>query len=377
MTYDQQTLRLMLADMERAPGPFRPTPFWRRALEPIVEDLRTRGFDDFRTHRSALAYYVPGYGDARYLRHRERIEAVLSRLPDARAESVRWRLDGRYRARQDARLVAATDPPGGLALGEVEESTVGGGERHVVRGRRYSRSMLNYLRALTLLESVADTDDLSACLEIGGGYGTLGEILLQARPDDGFYVDVDIPPVAAVATHYLRRVFGADAVLGYPETRDLPELDLDAIRTRYRAVVLCPWQLPAVTGSVDLFANLLSFQEMEPPVVRTYCELVEPLTTRHVVLRNSVTGKAPSVGGRLGVDEPVTTDFVVDALPAFRLRARDSFVHGEESPDGTFRSEVAVLSRRDGVASSDPERPARTRRPDGDTAVDRPPLRPA
>ncbi len=346
MGEDHHNLALMLADMEHAPPEFRPTNFWQRGLQPIVDDIRLHGFETFRAHRSAQGFYVPGYARAEYRTHRDRVERILARLPERRAESIRWRLDGRHLAWNDVRLVAATDTDGGLDVASVSESPVGGGELHRVHGRNVTRSLLNYSRALTLLKATVDTSALASALEIGGGYGTLGEVLLAARPDDGFFVNVDIPPVAAVSTYYLSEVFGRDAVLGYAQSREMDSIDLDDLRRSYRAVVLCPWQLPSVTGRVELFANLLSFQEMEPPVVSRYCELVEPLTERYVLLRNSATGKQQVAAGQLGVLEPVTTDFVVDRLPAFRERARDSLVHGDESLDRSFRSEVAVLERR-------------------------------
>jgi len=343
---DHDNLRLMLADMDRAPAEFRPTNFWERGVQPILDDIGNHGFEAFRAHRSAQGFYVPGYARAEYRNHRAKIERALGRLPSRRAHSIRWRLDGRHLAWSDARLVAATDVDGGLDVATVSESETGGGEIHQVGGRNVTRSLLNYSRAITLLKKTADTSDLSSALEIGGGYGTLGEILLKARPDDGFFVNVDIPPVAAVSTHYLSEVFGRETVLGYAESREMDSLDLDELRQLYRAVVLCPWQLPSVVGRVDMFANFMSFQEMEPPVVSRYCELVEPLTERFVLLRNSATGKQQVAAGQLGVLEPVTTDFVVDRFPAFEERARDSFVHGDESPDRSFRSEVVVLERQ-------------------------------
>ena len=315
---DHDNLKLMLADMEHAPAEFRPTNFWQRGVQPILDDIDAHGFETFRAHRSAQGFYVPGYARAEYRSHRDRIERVLDRLPDRRAHSVRWRLDGRQLAWSDARLVAGTDTVGGLDVASVSESRIGGGELHEVHGRNVTRSLLNYSRAITLLKKAADTSGLASALEIGGGYGTLGEILLTARPDDGFFVNVDIPPVAAVSTYYLSEVFGRDGVLGYAESREMDSLDLDELRQRYRAVVLCPWQLPLVTGNVDLFANLMSFQEMEPLVVERYCELVEPITGRFVLLRNSATGKQQVAAGQLGVLEPVTTDFVVDRFPQFR-----------------------------------------------------------
>lgn len=105
------------------------------------------------------------------------------------------------------------------------------------------------------------------------------------------YVDVDIPPVAAVATFYLEKVFGVGSVLTYEISREMDIIDIEQISSNYMCAVLCPWQLPRVRGEVDLFVNFISFQEMEPDIVATYIQLVQPLTRSFVLIRNSRQGK--------------------------------------------------------------------------------------
>lgn len=182
-------------------------------------------------------------------------------------------------------------------------------------------------------------------MEIGGGYGTLGEIFLQAS-NQNFYVNVDIPPLAAVSENYLCRVFGDEQALVYEQSRDLEVIDLGYLRKKYKAVVLCPWQLPKVKGSVDLFANFISFQEMEPDVVANNAKLVQPLIKKYPLLRNSASGKPIArIASELGVLEPVTTDFIVEQFDDFEVIGRDSRLYGYENRAGTFRSEVSISKR--------------------------------
>ncbi len=68
--------------------------------------------------------------------------------------------------------------------------------------------MLNYLKGLAFLKKTVGTSSIRRVLEIGGGYGTLGEIFLKSDYDNSVYIDVDIPPAAYVATRYLQKVFG-------------------------------------------------------------------------------------------------------------------------------------------------------------------------
>ncbi|WP_243645036.1 putative sugar O-methyltransferase [Rhodovulum euryhalinum] len=335
----------MLADMESAPAEFRPTNFWSSGLTRIIEDIETLGLDGFRTHPSAAFFYVPLYA-SNTLRKRGRwLMPLVRRLPARKRARMMRRLTRSDRAFLDYRIYRATEVAGGLPLDQVSESDVGGGERFAFDGRSYSRSMLNYLRALNLYKRHTDSAGLQSCLESGGGYGTLGEILLKANPE-AFFVNVDIPPVAAVSTYYLGQVFGAENVLSYRDSRTMEVIDLDDIRRRYKAAVLCPWQLPRVRGQVDLFANFMSFQEMEPEIVRNYVTLVQPLIARHVLMRNTAVGKRVArKEGDVGVIRQVRSDFVQSCFAEFRTIAKDSFVYGETNETGTYDSEVVVMER--------------------------------
>ncbi len=228
----------------------------------------------------------------------------------------------------------------------MSESTLGEPlEQLDIDGRLYSRSLLNYLRALVFLKRNVDCSGLRSVLEIGGGFGSLGEILLKCPEQGMFYMDVDIPPVAYVATRYLQELFGEASVASYDVTRDWETISLDALRRDFRAAVLCPWQLPRLRGSFDLFANFHSFQEMEPDIVRNYAGCVSPLVSRHLLLRNSGVGKrVASKPGEVGVFEPTLRADYLDAFPDFELVASDSVVYGHHDP--RFDSEVMVLERR-------------------------------
>ncbi|MFV2051933.1 putative sugar O-methyltransferase [Aliiroseovarius sp. YM-037] len=354
MADDGQTLmEVMLSDMDSAPVEFRPTNFWEGGVAVLVDELREHGFEKFRTLNSSLGYFVPNYGDKFYRRWKKQIDGFLNRLSDRKRKSYSKAVTGLERGRTDYRLFSATTTGSALGLQDVSESDVGGGERFEFGSNSYSKSMLSYLRAMTLMERNVDTNGIKSWLEIGGGYGSLGEIVLKGR-SDAFYVNVDIPPVAAVSTWYLQQVFGAENVLDYAQSRTMETLDLEELRKTYRAVILCPWQLPKVTGTVDVFANFISFQEMEPSVVANYVRLVQPLTEKHVLMRNSRYGKALATkAGEAGTFEKVTTDGVIDGFDAFEMTARDSLVHGDETPDRSFRSEVSLLTRKTPLKKSD------------------------
>jgi len=196
---------------------------------------------------------------------------------------------------------------------------------------------LNYLRGLAFIKKHIDTGQIETVMEVGGGYGTLGEILLKCEEKDYFYLDVDIPPTGYIAAYYLKQVFGSQAIASYGVTRDWEEIDLTKAKTTHRATVVTPWQLPQVKGQIDLFVNFISFQEMEPDVVTNYIDHVNRLGATYVLLRNSTKGKK-SVGRR------IVRDDYIRLLSSFHLIASDSFVFGGWSP--TAESEVMIFRRK-------------------------------
>ena len=341
----KNNLKDMMTDMESADELYRPTNFWSTGLPKILTDIEKFGVEQFRTHKSAAFFYVPRYASNTLQKYGNLITPILPFLPKRKQIRLQKRLTRSDRARLDYRIFCASSISGGLPINQISESSIGGGERFSFDGRQYSRSMLNYLRALNLLKREVDTTNLKSILEIGGGYGTLGEILLKASPNS-FYINVDIPPVAAVATYYLQNVFGSHNVLTYSESRKLDIINLSKLKRKYKAVILCPWQLPLVKGETDLFANFMSFQEMEPKIVKNYIKLVQPLVKNHILLRNTAIGKKIALKkGEIGVIKQVKSDFIQKEFSDFIILARDSFVYGEENDTGSYQSEVTLLKR--------------------------------
>lgn len=347
-----EELTVLLDDMRKADRLFQPTQFWLNCSAAIVDDLRSRGFEDFKSHRSALAYFVPSYAKARE-RYSRTLAALLDRhlLPETKIlRRLQDYLNGRQQALADYRVARAATPEPGAFLGSGE-SRIGNGLLHEIGGASFGKACLNYLRGLAFLQRVPGyrSDPARTFLEIGGGFGSLGEIVLTEAPENR-YMNVDIPPVLPVSTYYLKSLFGRDAVQSYALTRGLNEIGIAACFARYRAATLPTWQLPLLRGAADCFVNFVSFQEMEPAVVRNYIGLVMPLTRKYVILRNSRHGKRLAKSdGNIGVEQPTTLDMMIEWFSDFEVFDRDSLVFGDESRFGSFRSEVAVLKRKTAI----------------------------
>jgi hypothetical protein len=169
----------------------------------------------------------------------------------------------------------------------------------------------------------------------------LGEILHQSK--GGYnYIDVDIPPTSAVASYYLAQQPGLDLV-DYQSTRTNGPI---AVPSGGRQMVICPWQLPRLTGEVDLVWNYISFQEMEPEVVKFYLEQGRRLNARYVLLRNLREGKQQrSAQCSVGVRQPIRGDDYDAFLPGYELVATNVLPFGYRTIDG-FHSELRLYRQR-------------------------------
>jgi len=348
---DFPELDLAQADMQAQREVYQPTAFWREAASRIAHELRTHGMGKFRSLPAALGFYVPTYGPPGIGFSREQavllMEDACRRLPQSRKPqlAIGQFLSGELAALNDYRVLLAADNPARLPhLHTFSESEIGAPvEQLVFDGRRFSRSSLNYLLGLALLKKHLDGDVPRTILEIGGGFGTLGEVLAAARIPDLRYVDIDIPPNSYVAQHYLSGVLGAENVSTYANTRDHNAIDIGQLRP---ASALCAWQIEKLQGKVDLFVNFISFQEMEPPVVRNYLQQVSRLGPRWMLLRNMREGKQVRDGaGTVGVCEPVVSGDYLEMLPEYDLVTRNVLPYGVRTVDG-FHSELLVLRRK-------------------------------
>jgi len=325
--------------MESAPAIYRPTNFWNLGLSRILKDIEKKGIENFRQHPSANSFYVSSYAPIHY-RNKKWITVffkLLSRVPKLGffVRAVLDALSGIQKALVDYRIFTYTETEKAPRLINFSQSFAGNPlESFQIDGKNYTRDSLNYLRGLVFLKQHADTGQIKTILEIGGGYGVLGEIFAKCNNRDYRYVNVDIPPLSYVSTWYLEQALGKENVLNYAESRAMTEIDLNILFQKYKAIVLCPWQLPKVKGEVDLFVNFMSFQEMEPPVVKNYSEIIRNLVRGYLLLRNSRSGRqiAKKVG-ELGVLQQTQTKDYIRYFEDFELVASDSCLYGNQTAE--------------------------------------------
>lgn len=296
---------------------YRPTNFWGPGLEQLLDNMREIGLETFKSWPTAGIWFYPRYGNgftnasiaATY-------EAALTANPWASQPFLAGALNGSLNARRDydSAQLAWDQQRWPYDLTGFGESGVGrppqayrlsSATEEVAFGRPY----LNYLLCLAALSRHVDTPPRSF-LEIGGGFGCLGEIVLSRDPS-ARYVDLDIPPLLTVSTYYLQKLFGADAVQSFADVPAIGPLTLTG------SAVLPNWRVRDVEGPFDVFVNSYSFQEMEPDVVEHYVDAVAAKQVRHVVSLNSRFGKPKAAkSGDWGALEPVTSAMIVALFQA-------------------------------------------------------------
>lgn len=347
--YTYPELANALRDMQMQNALYRPTSFWEQASLRIADELHAEGVENFRRLSTPLSYFVPTYGPPTLGLSRQQVACLTQALGDEwptgkKAQlALHAYLSGRLNALADYRVLLAADDPSRLPyLHEFTESTAGNpAEQFEFDGRRFSRSSLNYLLGLSLLKKHLGSDSIRTVLEIGGGFGTLGEILARSGISDARYIDVDIPPTQFVAERYLSSVLGKEHVVSYADTADQADIAIDTLP---KATVLCSWQIERLRGQVDLAVNFISFQEMEPPVVENYLKHVRRLNARWVLLRNMREGKQKKTASSSGVEVPIRGEDYLAMLPDYELVEANVHPFGYQTVDG-FHSELLLLKR--------------------------------
>lgn len=302
-----------LAGIEHCQEIYRPTNFWSMGLDPLLKDLEERQLENFKQWPSAWIWFYPIYG-------RGFVNATLQKTfeyaktinPQVDLNYLSSALNGALEARRDydAVCLAWDQERWPFELAQLGESKVGQPRQYYRESGLpdigFGRPYLNYLLILAALSRHVDAPPRSV-LEIGGGFGVLGEIIMSRDPQ-ARYVDVDIPPLLTVASYYLTELFGADRVKIFDDTvADEGPIDVP------QSGVFPNWRIEDVTGDFDLFVNSFSFQEMEPDVVSNYISVVASKNCKYVVSLNSKKGKPKAKQEKnWGVMEQVTSQMIAE-----------------------------------------------------------------
>jgi len=345
-------IETMLEEMNKQSPLYKPTTFWIEASKIIRDELEEKNIKDFRNFNSSLSMFVPTYAFPKYLQHPNTfvpLKELLKNITEDKKSNLKldMTINGESSAFCDYRVLCASNIDKPPYLDKVSESSVGNPlEQFTFDERVFSRSFLNYLLGLSFLKQHVDTRKIKKVFEIGGGYGTLGEILLSDKRNNIFYINADIPPVAHISSYYLQTLFKKENIASYYDLKSRETLDIEELKKTYDALNICSWQIPKLVGKIDLFVNFISFQEMESEVVKNYCKHITRLSPEYILLRNIKEGKRKQDENFIyGVKEPIKGDHYNEFLPEYKLLVVDNSIFGLKMEDG-FHSQLRLYIKK-------------------------------
>jgi putative sugar O-methyltransferase len=332
-----------LAGLDSCDEVYRPTSFWTPGVQRLMREMEVLGLETFKSWPEAFFWFYPVYGKrlpALVLRRMIRIAEANG--IDGTARWVRPLLQSVPEARRDydvARM-AWDQQNWPMDLESYGESEVGGPTQtfQLADGSDapgLTKPYLNYLLCLAGLSRHVSEPPRSF-LELGGGFGTLGEIVM-ARDPEARYVNCDIPPLLSVSSYYLTELFGDDRVLTFDDrVPDVGPIEVP------RSACLPNWRIGDLVGDFDVFLNSFSFQEMEPHVVEAYADAVAAIGVSYVVSLNSRRGKPVSVGDEVGVRRQVDSSMLIAMFESRGYELCATY----NRPLLVSQGELAILRRR-------------------------------
>ena len=316
------------------------TEFWRKCSDNIMKEIDN--IENFRSLKYPLSYFVPTYGYPGNLINEEIKNKINNLLKDEHTKvkkAFEYCINGYTNAFSDYRVfVANSENNSANILLNFSESDVGNPiEQFNFEGKNHSKSSLGYLLGLSNLANFTDISKIKSIVEIGGGYGTLGEICYKCLPNCK-YINFDILPTCFFSEYYLKQVT-KNVYTNYDTKCKIKIDELEMIS------VLPNWNIENLEGNIDLFVNYISFQEMEPKIVKNYLNQVDRLKPNWILLRNIREGKQQKKDeNSVGVLEPIKIDFYSKHLENYKLVSSNCNLYGEVKLDN-FHSDVLIFER--------------------------------
>jgi putative sugar O-methyltransferase len=333
-----------MSELESADPLYRPTSFWQPGMTALLDDLESLGLDQFKRWPSAGFFFYPRYGAGFTEATLARAVPVIREINPAASERwLRAHLIGATENHRDIDIVLALLDRARIPLDVAAhgESDVGSPPQKYrpfgPDGPAYGKAYLNYLKIVAAVSRHLD-HGLGSVLEIGAGFGVLGEILLSSIPTIQ-YVNVDIPPLSVITHYYLSQSLPPRPLRSHV---DLAGDRTFALEAGGESGSFSSWQLPLLTGAPDLCLNAFSFQEMEPHVVENYADQIARLGARTVVSLNSRAGKPVRQEGRVGVEQQVLSAFIATT---FAARGYE-LVAALGRPAAPAQAELLIMRRR-------------------------------
>ncbi len=336
-----EKIRVLKKDYETKNLIYHPTTFWKNISDNFTEIFKKKGLKNFRNYALSKNFFVPTYnffGEKNLKNVKENTKKFRHYL--------KILVNGKLEAFSDYKVFIAGDnknkPP---ILHKFSESKIGLPSEHFnFDNKYYSRSSLNYLLGLVFFKKNSNKFSPKTFLEIGGGFGTLGEILFSSNIKNLRYINVDIPPLSLVSEYYLTKNFGSRNIDSYFSNRKKKYIKIKKLKKKITC--LCSWQIEKLIGKIDVFINFISFQEMEPEVVKNYIKHVQRLSPKFILLRNLKEGKQIRTKRSIGVlKQTKKKDYIKYFKKNYSLINSNINPYGFKTYDN-YHSELLLLKKK-------------------------------
>ncbi len=324
---------------------YKPSIFWRDLYKKFYKILKANNLKNFRNNKLANNFFVPLYHLNREFGANKLLTLVKKKKISKRLSfEIKNILSGYSLAEKDFKTFKLADNVKKKPyLHKFSESKYGNPAEHFKFEKKYfSRSALNYLKGLVFLKKKTKKFIPKIVLEIGGGYGTLAEIFKYSGIKNFKYINVDLPPISILSEIYLTRVFKIKNISQINNSLD-NSININKLKT---ITCLNSWQINNLKGKIDLFVNFVSFQEMEPNIVKNYLAKVCNLKPNFILMRNLREGKQKYSKNAVGVKKPIlSSDYTRFLSKKYSLIEKNTEPFGYKTHDN-YHSEILLFKKK-------------------------------
>jgi len=323
---------------------YKPSIFWEDLNASFTNIFNNKNIKKFRRNELANNFFVPLYTNIREGKTDEILKLVKKKKFSNRFKTdIRNFITGKNAAFADYRTFVSGDVKNKFPLlNKFSESKIGTPKEHFkFEGRYFSRSSLNYLNGIVFLKQNTKNFVPKTILEIGGGFGSLAEILKYSGIKEFKYINLDLPIILKVCNYYLSKIFSVKEI-----THNITPIKKDININKLNKISLLEnWQIENLIGKIDLFVNFISFQEMEPNIVKNYLNQVSRLKPKYILLRNLREGKQMRNKNSIGVKKPTKLKNYINFLRGnYELVKKNTIPYGFLTYDN-FHSELYLFKK--------------------------------
>lgn len=278
---------------------YSPTIFWEKLIKKNFNLIIKGDIKNFRNLNAGFVGFAPYFSELKRYKVKQNFINNINKLIENSKIKPKGRkkisflinsvLTGFERANTQYKLLLTDDIE--PKFHEFNESKVGNPtEQFRFNKKFFSASSLNYLNGLLFLKKYIKSFDNKIIMEIGGGFGSVGEILYKLKINNFKYINLDLPPLNIVSEYYLEN--SCKEIIG---NHFLYKKKEKIFINKMRKLNCLPnFDIDKINGKIDIFINFISFQEMELKVVENYLNKVKKLKPKFILLRNLREGKNTS-----------------------------------------------------------------------------------